>query len=43
MIVSFILGWVAGIIGTLMFGKWWSDREIKEYLDNYDKRSRDDP
>lgn len=33
MVIMFIAGWIAGVIGTLMFGKWYADRH-KVQLDD---------
>lgn len=30
MILMFIAGWIAGVIGTLMFGKWMAGRINKD-------------
>ena len=39
MIISFVLGWIAGVIGTLWFGRWYSERMAKQD----DERTREHP
>ena len=38
MILSFILGWIAGVIGTLWFGRWLSNKQMEELLDDMEER-----
>lgn len=34
MILYFIAGWIAGVVGTLWFGKWLTKREEQKKIEN---------
>lgn len=39
MIWMFIAGWIGGVIGTLWFGKWYSDRQtMKMFYEVLEKK-----
>lgn len=40
MIVSFILGWIAGVVGTLWFGRWLSNKQAEALLDEAIERRK---
>ena len=38
----FIAGWISGVVGTLWFGRWYSERMAHKIIEQYAEEQDDD-